>query len=263
MRGLLSQPSLASIRAVINTMLDAVLPPCCVLCGEAQRAPGFCDRCQFAVLHSWPPQAVSCQCCGLPRPREPVVPEGEPCGQCKLSQLRFDRVIALGIYQDAVREAVVAAKLPRYLPLARVLGEQLAELVAGNLTTQPPDQITYVPSHFTRRLKRQGMGGVPTMALAIGERLGCRVNGLLRVTRPIRKQSMLADADRPGNVRGAFAMKKSYALRASPVLRDQHILLVDDVLTTGSTASEIASVLKNAGAARVTLAVVARAVRRG
>lgn len=262
MRHLLSLKPAVSMLAMGRTLLDSVIPPCCVLCGRSQSQPGFCDLCRSAMLHSWPPHAISCPFCGLPRPQEPTPPHDQPCDQCRRAKQAFDRVIALGIYQDAIREAVVAAKLPRYLPLAKNLGAMLAESIADRLGGLEPDRITYVPSHFTRRLKRQGMGGVATMAKAIGEHLKCPVQALLRVTRPVRKQSMLADAARPANVRDAFAIKKRYAFGALPVLRDQHILLVDDVLTTGSTASEIARVLKAAGAASVSLAVVARAVRR-
>lgn len=250
------------IAAVCGTLIDSVIPPCCVLCGRPQHQPGFCDRCRSALTHSWPAHAICCSFCGLPRPQEPVPAHDQPCNQCPNKKFQFDRVVALGVYQDAIREAVVAAKLPRYLPLATNVGELLAESVVVYLGDQVPDRVTFVPSHFTRRLKRQGMGGVAAIAKAIGERLNCPAESLLRVTRPVHKQSMLDDADRPANVRGAFAIKKSYAFGASPVLRDQHILLVDDVLTTGSTASEIARVLKAAGAASITLAVVARAVRR-
>jgi competence protein ComFC len=245
-----------------RTMLDTVMPPCCVLCGESIRDPGFCPLCRAAITNSWPTNAVSCRFCGMPRPRESVPPHSEPCGQCKQQQQGFDEVIALGIYQDAIREAVVAAKLARHAPLAKAMGDLLAESIVVRLAGRVPDRVTFVPSHFLRRIKRQGVGGVVVMAAAVGKCLERAPDSLLRVTRLVRKQSMLADQDRPANVRGAFAVKKRYACGASPVLRDQHILLVDDVLTTGSTSSEIAKVLKTAGAARVTLAVVARAVRR-
>ncbi len=250
------------IRMVGRTLLDAVMPPCCVLCGASQQESAFCQSCRSALLQSWPPGAIPCQFCGLPRPREAVPTHDEPCGQCKRKKLAFDEVIVLGIYREAIREAVVAAKLARHAPLAKALGELLADAIVSRCGDQRPARVTFVPTHFIRRIQRQGSGGVATMAAVIGERLQRPPESLLRVTRRVRKQSMLEDADRPENVRGAFAVKKSYAVGASPGLRDQHILLVDDVLTTGSTSSEIARVLKNAGAAQVTLAVVARAVRQ-
>jgi len=267
----MSETALALFRAGI----DAVLPPSCVLCAEAKPVSDenddvkrlasrhwLCEPCEYAIVHSWPVSAVSCRFCGMPRPREPVPPHDSACASCPEKAFQFDEVISLAIYQQAVREAVVAAKLSKHSSLATALGILLGERVANRCGDATPDLITYVPSHFTRRIQRRGMGGVASMAAAVAQRLSKSAPPLLRLTRHVGKQSMLPDADRPENVRGAFALKKSYAWQTSRNLRDQQILLVDDVLTTGSTASEIASVLKNAGAASVTLAVVARAVRR-
>lgn len=171
-------------------------------------------------------------------------------------------MVCLAIYQGAVREAVVASKLARHAALATALGGLLGEHLHHWFGSELPDQITFVPTHFIRRVQRKGLSGAAAMASAVEKTLNVRCQSLLRLTRNVHKQSLLLDADRPDNVRGAFVLKKRYALTVTQSLRDQHILLVDDVLTTGSTAAEIASVLKNAGAARVTVAVVARAVRR-
>ncbi len=247
-------------------MLDAVLPPSCVLCGDKLAKPALCDTCKFSLLHSWPPLAIACRYCGLPRPREPIPAEGEHCAGCRHKKFGFDEVIALAIYQEAVREAVVAAKLARHAPLATALGGLLANCVVNTIvdarSDQRPQRVTFVPSHITRRLQRAGMGGVATMSAVVAKRLGKDAEPLLRLTRRVRKQSMLADSERPANVRGAFAIKNRYAVGQRLSLENHEVLLVDDVLTSGSTASEIARVLKDAGAAKVTLAVVARAVRR-
>jgi predicted amidophosphoribosyltransferase len=254
--------SKSSIRQIVFATLDAVLPPSCVLCGAARETPGFCDQCEFSLLHSWPPNGMACRNCGLPRPREPVPAVDEPCSGCRGKTFGFDEVIALAIYQEAVREAVVAAKLARHAPLATALGDLLANRVQENLRGTQALRVTFVPSHITRRLQRAGIGGVATMASVVARRLGKKSEPLLRMTRRVKKQSMLADPERPANVRGAFAIRNRYALQDTLGLQGQEVLLVDDVLTTGSTASEIAGVLKEAGAAKVTLAVVARAVRR-
>lgn len=126
----------------------------------------------------------------------------------------------------------------------------------------PHDIVTYVPTHFLRRIHRKGLSGAAAIAREVAQRLELPAVPMLRMTRAAKKQSMLLDAERPGNVRGAFAIKKRYARLRPEGLKGLNILLVDDVLTTGSTASEIARVLKDAGAGKVTLAVVARAVRR-
>lgn len=259
----------------VRAGVDALIPPSCVLCAganlddavvlaEKPHSPlvRLCEPCKHAITHSWPPRAISCRYCGMPRPNEPVSSLEFPCASCPETAFQFDEVLSLAIYQQAVREAVVAAKLSKHSSLAVALGWLLGDLVASRLHGKIPDRITCVPSHFARRIQRRGLGGVATMAMAVAKRLSQSYEPTLRLTRHVTKQSMLPDADRAANVRGAFAVKKSYAWQSPQNLRDQHILLVDDVLTTGSTASEIAGVLKAAGAASVTLAVVARAVRR-
>jgi predicted amidophosphoribosyltransferase len=82
----------------------------------------------------------------------------------------------------------------------------------------------------------------------------------LKATRAISKQAWLDDEARLANVRGAFAVRRRYALFRPPVLPPQHVLIVDDVLTTGATSNEVARVLRESGVEKVSLAVVARAI---
>ena len=79
------------------------------------------------------------------------------------------------------------------------------------------------------------------------------------MTRRIEKQAWLDNEQRRRNVRGAFRLKKSYAFAKTAV--NQHILVIDDVLTTGATANEVTRVLMDAGARKITLGIVARAIR--
>ncbi len=253
-------------RVAVETMwrplLDSIMPPACVLCGDSTRGETLCESCQVQISGSWPKNAVACRFCGLPRPGEAALPFDQRCQGCKGKDFHFDEVVALAIYQEAVREAVVASKLARHAPLAAALGEQLAKRLIGAIQDGgTPDRVTYVPTHFTRRFQRRSTGSVAAMATVVGQRLERPTESLLHLTRRVKKQSLLPDSQRPANVRGAFAVKRRY-LRSAHSLRDQHILLIDDVLTTGSTASEVSMVLKQSGAAKVTLAVIARAVRR-
>ena len=111
-----------------------------------------------------------------------------------------------------------------------------------------------------------GASGWVTIATAVATGIGRPCRQLLRITRQIEKQAWLNESERAKNVRGAFAPKKSYAFPSrsrgisGQQIAGRHILVVDDVLTTGATANEVARVLKDAGASRVTVAVVARAV---
>ncbi len=179
---------------------------------------------------------------------------------CRDRKFIFDAVITMWSYQDRVCEAIVAAKYAHQSPLADALGRRLAQRNADRFAAQRPDLVTYVPSHLTRQISRGGNGN-QTIAGAVAREIGRPCHTLLKMVRRIAKQAWLDDRQRLENVRGAFSLKKSYAFPRPPEISNRHILLVDDVLTTGATANEVARVLREGGAQRVTLAVVARALR--
>jgi len=265
-----------------KTCLDLVVPPVCLLCGDDNEQSDLCLRCDRLVTRSWPPLAEACRFCGMPRPSQAALLGGQPsdaqparpafavdrCDACPAEPLAFDSVVPLAIYQGPVREAVVAAKLAANSGLATALGVRLAEKVSAyhqwlQMRGEPvPDWITYVPTSLLRRIQRGGAGGAACIAAAVSRQLQIPVAGLLRQTRRIAKQSLLPDDRRHENVRGAFALQRRRVWNRLPAVASRHILLIDDVLTTGSTAAEIAATLKQAGAASVHLAVIARAVRR-
>lgn len=202
-------------------------------------------------------------------------PSVSACQRCKKQAFEFDRIVPLWAYLNLVRDAIVTAKYSHQSPLGDALGRRLAERVlAEHVPAQRiredraedrPDVVTFVPSHFTRQLSRGGNGNL-TIATAVATGIGRPCRQLLRITRQIEKQAWLNESERAKNVRGAFAPKKSYAFPSrsrgisGQQIAGRHILVVDDVLTTGATANEVARVLKDAGASRVTVAVVARAV---
>ena len=154
----------------------------------------------------------------------------------------------------------MAAKYAHQAPLGDALGRRLGRRVeqvfAGNL----PDLVTYVPSHLTRQFSRGGNGN-QVIAQAVAQVIGRPCQLWLRTTRRVEKQAWLDDAGRIENVRDAFSLKKSYAFPRSPGIANRQVLVVDDVLTTGATANEVARKLRDGGAKRVSLAVVARAIR--
>jgi ComF family protein len=139
-------------------------------------------------------------------------------------------------------------------PLALALGEMLAEAFFQQLVEDIPDVVVPVPAHWSRRWHRGG--NVPDLlAEAVARRVRRPMAAeLLRCRRKTRKQGTLLPTERTSNVRGAFAVSRSYDLQKA------HVLVVDDVMTTGATASEIARTLLRAGAANVAFAAVARGI---
>lgn len=261
----------AKIGALAFTNL--LLPPVCRLCNQPVPCEqDFCLGCEKKLTLSEPMMAAACTRCGRPRPRVPVdgeVSASEKCVQCEKEKLRFSSAIALWTYQDRVRDAVVAAKFGHQMPLGtalgRRLGQKIVQQVNSNAPAIPAPQIvTFVPSHRRRESQRGGNGNA-AIAMAAFQEMKPRIStvcfrSLLRTTRATKKQAWLDNKSRVENVRDAFALKKGYPFFKQPI-QNQHILVIDDVLTTGATANEISRVLLESGADRVTLAVVARAIQ--
>lgn len=265
-------------------VLDLVLPPACPLCNQpVGGSTDFCAACERSLTISEPMMSSVCHRCGVPRPqvagkRTDVVPRsmGEYDGQeesnesatevdqrcihCRDREYCFDGVVPLWSYQDRVCEAIVAAKYARQSALGHALGHRLGQRVKSVFAADLPDLVTFVPSHFSRQMERGGNGN-QAVAAAVADVIQRPVRPLMRTNRRIEKQAWLDDVARINNVRGAFSLKKSYALLRSPEIAQRHVLVVDDVLTTGATADEVARVLRLGSVRRVSLAVVARALR--
>ncbi|HBV63579.1 MAG TPA: hypothetical protein DEF45_11205 [Rhodopirellula sp.] len=198
----------------------------------------------------------------------PDIPKSEPvsgnpgkCPHCYDQKFKFEAVFPLWLYQDRVREAVLAAKHANHTALAATLGRRLgARVLEIQELPSKFDLVTYVPSHFTRQFARGGNGN-QVIAEEVGKTLGVPCRQPLKITRRISKQAWLGDQARNRNVSDAFCFKKSYAWGRRSGLKTNRILVVDDVMTTGATANEVSRVLLASGARGVCLAVVARALR--
>jgi ComF family protein len=230
-----------------------VFPPTCCACEqilpEGRAACPLCPECLKRMAFI---EGPSCQTCAAPIP--PVGNAGRTCPRCIGQALHFDRATALGIYQEPFRELILRTK-SRWgtflaLGLGTILTGRTIELVRHN----PPDVVVPVPMYWLRRLRR-GVNGPELLAECIAHALQAPLAiRLLRRTRNTPPQSTLPRTDRLKNVRNAFVVRAGYHLKAA------HVLLVDDVMTTGSTCSEAARALKRGGAAEVSVAVLARGI---
>ncbi len=260
-----------------ESAFELVLPSCCRLCLEPLASNlDFCRDCEPIFEHAEAIMVEACRRCARPRTRLVVVGRGSEakpvspklsahvtshgCQHCQKELYGFDEVIVLWPYQDRICEVVVASKYSSRVALADAIGRRLGTAVTQTMGEIRPDFVVNVPSHFTRQVIR---GGTSTLAIAEGvaKIVGVKCREVLKMTRRVEKQAWLEDHQRVENVRDAFTIKTRYAFRGLPDLTDRHILLVDDVLTTGATASEVSRILRAGGAHRITLAVVARALR--
>jgi ComF family protein len=244
-------PWRASLRRAAHLLLDAVLPPRCLKCGELVGDHGaLCSTCWGGLRFINEP---CCAACGLPFEFD-LGPEAL-CGACSAERPRFDRARAALVYDDASRDLVLRFKHADRLEGAKTLAGWMTRAGAGLVAEA--DVIVPVPLHRWRLVQRR-YNQAAVLANQIGRTQGKRVApDLLVRRRATPSQGHLGRTARRQNVAGAFALKSA----SNQVLEGKRVLLVDDVLTTGATAESCARVLLKAGARAVDLLVLARVVR--
>lgn len=183
--------------------------------------------------------------------------EGPRCGMCRRVSPPFQRAIAYGAYDGVLRDLVHLLKYQRVKPVAPLLARLLNEALGG---VHFPEPLLVVPIPlYKRKLRERGFSQAEEIArVFVRRRPDARVqletSSLVR-TRETASQTGLTRHQRRANVRGAFAVAKPERIM------DKSVLIVDDVMTTGTTASECALVLLRGGARQVFVATVARATR--
>lgn len=241
-------PPLPPTRRWLSDAVDFLFPPACLICGEETTAGGgFCPACTQELSD---PAGEVCQRCGAPV--GPYLDTREGCHHCRSDRFAFDRVVALGPYQGPLRRACLRAKQDHSGLVAWRLGELLAERWSELFSTEPVELIVPVPAHWTTRLLRP-TAPADLIAAALSRRLGVPWSPhVLRKVRRTPAQATLTPSRRRANLQEAFALVRGVRVQA------HRVLLVDDVLTTGTTAHRAAQVLRKGGAASVRAAVVAR-----
>ncbi|MEW4563259.1 phosphoribosyltransferase family protein [Bremerella sp. JC770] len=229
-----------------RSLAGLLLPGCCCLCADEvihYRAPDvLCPQCEQKRA-----EAKRCVRCSAVLSHENALPS-EDCPACHHLKLPFAEITSVGNYEDRLREAVLSAKSNRGMSAAWDLGQLLTSSLEASATNRPC--IVPVPMHWTRRLRR-GTNTALILAQSFARKTGWPVERLVVCRQAMAKQSELPITARQKNVRNAFAVK-------DPISSDRPIVLVDDIMTTGATLTELARVLRQAGAAEIRVAVVAR-----
>jgi ComF family protein len=241
----------SAARVLMQGVMHLLYPNMCWGCGLPLPvgSAGFCATCRDALTGD---QHPSCPRCAAHVGPFALVADG--CAHCRGVSLGFDRALCLGAYEGLLRDLILRIKHHAGEGLAEVLAELWVEHAAVALRATGADVIIPVPLHWWRRLRR-GYNQSEALAhiLAARLKLPCKPRWVRRIRATPAQTQQTSPTSRRENVRGAFAAHHHAALKGKTVL------LVDDVLTTGSTASEAAKSLKAAGAATVIVAVLARA----
>ena len=218
----------------------AVFPLRCVLC-DAATAPDR-DLCP-ACMDDLPRIHLACPGCGVAMP----VQAPQRCGQCLNQPPAFDTVWAPFAYEFPIDGLVQQYKFSDQL----VYGRLLARLMLETRRPRLPEILVPVPLHPTR-LRERGFNQATELALHLGRELELPVSRsqLVRTIDTVA-QAGLSATKRRANLKQAFSLRGS--------LKQRHVALVDDVMTTGSTAHQCARALKAGGVTQVDIWVCARA----
>ncbi len=244
------------------TLFFTFFPADCRICGSplirVSRLP-VCESCLIALR---PLKGLYCSVCGeaLHIPGYTGAEESR-CPLCQRTDPPFERAVAYGSYEGGLRDLIHVLKFQQVRPAADVLGRMLAETIANLEKAMPVGTIVLVPVPLHKRKQAQrGFNQAGMIARAALKQLSrpkrfdlC--TGILLRRRETGSQIGLTRHQRRENLRGAFAVSDPTRIL------NRDILLLDDVYTTGTTASECAQVLLRAGAARVWVATVARTLK--
>jgi ComF family protein len=218
-------------------------PTRCLVCGEAGgEAWDLCPACAEAL----PRMGRACRCCALPLADAEAA--GAVCGACLSGPPPLDAVHAACLYAAPVDRLLPRFKFHEDLAAGRLLAQVMTEAFAE---LPRPDALVPVPLHRAR-LRRRGYDQALELARPLARALHVPLrDDLLRRVRATAAQSERDAAARRRNVRGAFAVVPGVTL-------PRHVVLVDDVMTTGATLHAAARALRRAGVERIDAWVCAR-----
>ena len=240
---------------ISDGFLNLFYPEECFICSSpvARRQDcGLCDDCRRAVLNLRI-EGARCPSCGAPLPG---FADGSAslCLECTRTPPPYSGARSFGYYSTEMRQAIHELKFEGRRPLAELFAPLLAEVFFESWQRGDFDFITAVPLHSGRRRER-GFNQAELLSRALARMVGLPELPTLRRTTATQSQVGLSDAQRLENVRNAF--------RCTNISRvaGKRILLIDDVMTTGATVASAAETLTDAGAEKVSVLTVARAVR--
>ena len=229
-------------------LVSLFYPPFCAVCAQAVGPEqNLCLSCTEKASRIKPPFCAKCS-----QPFTGAITGPFTCANCANRLLHFEAAVSAYRSRGVAREVVHRFKYGRQIHLRRLLGRWLAEaLKDSRLASRCFDLVVPVPLHPARQRER-GFNQAELLAAELRRASGLAVRNVLQRTRYTATQTQFDRSERMENLRGAFR------LRRGSNVQDLRMLLVDDVLTTGSTLSECASVLREAGVRSVHAVTVAR-----
>lgn len=232
----------------LSHLVQWIYPPRCLLCGHPGQKKGheavdLCGYCQVQL----PFNETACLCCALPLPRD--ASHRAVCGRCQKKQPAFDASLSVFRYEQPAVWLIQQLKFNDRLSHARLLGQLLAQKIQH--CDVLPQCIIPVPL-FSKRLRQRGFNQSVELAKPVAQKTGLPMAlNLVERVRRTESQTGLDAKQRRKNIKGAFEI-----VRPVPY---EHVVIIDDVMTTGSTVNEVARILKKSGVRQVDVWSIARA----
>jgi len=232
----------------LRTATQYLIPTLCMVCEQAQ-AEIVCFPCRDRIAQNRLQFGPSCLVCALP-----IRPHQSLCAQCEQAKPAFDHVTYLDLYQEPLRQALHLLKYQKRLACAS--GFALLWNVFHQQTLKACDADVLIPVPLSpTKLAARGFN----QSWEIAKRFDLpksirRIPNLMISQATHTAQASLNRAERTVSTQDRFALKGG----AASMIRDQHILIVDDVMTTGSTIHSLATTLKKSGAKRVSAWTILR-----
>jgi ComF family protein len=233
----------------VDAIFSLLYPSVCAICGQSVEPDEYlCDACDDKVIRIVPPFCEKCS-----EPFAGAITGQFSCANCEHRHLHFEAAVSAYRSRGIVRRIVLDFKYGKQTHLRHLLGQWLcAALSDTRLRGRHFDVIIPVPLHPARERER-GFNQAGLLANLLSAKMSILAKPALERTRYTTTQTAFDRAERMENLRNAFRLRRKMDVRGS------RVLLIDDVLTTGSTVSECARVLKEAGASSVYAATAARA----
>ena len=233
---------------LVDTLVELFYPSNCVGCGHPQNFGTFlCDDCKGTSPRI---QAPFCRCCS--RPFDGLIAGEFSCPNCEDRKPAFDCVVSNYQAKGVLRDLIHRFKYGRQYHLRRVLVEYLVEATQdARIQAGPFHYLVPVPLHPTR-LRERGFNQADALAETLSKRTRLSILRCIERPRYTSTQTRFDRVERMQNLREALALRKNSNVRGT------NLVLLDDVLTTGSTLHECALVLRAAGAESVRAITVAR-----
>src|SRR5690348_2381432 len=234
---------------LLQAAISLLYPPTCTICREQVRAGEYlCNACEAKTVRIVPPFCERCS-----EPFQGSINTAFTCANCAHRTIHFDTAVAAYRGRGIIRDVIHEFKYNRQIHLRHLVARWLrAALDDERLLSHQFDVIVPVPLHPARQRER-GFNQASLLAELLSAHISIPCKPLLKRIRYTTTQTALDRSERMENLHNAFRLRKNVDVRG---LR---VLLIDDVLTTGSTLSECARVLKRAGAKSVHAATAARA----